>query len=219
MNKKQEASLGRHRSVVAIGDKYKDLLMAKPAVWKTYDTYRQYVLDIIANGVVQQSIGTGGADKQKAAEALASGAAEIAGLLYNLFDDTKNLTLRKLVDYSRSDLLELRDEDRSLVCKTILNLAADHKTAAADYGLTAEMLAGADAAYKLYDEGTVDPKLAKGKRKEVTGVLTELFSKADTMLKEKLPKLFKPFEKTAPEFWTEFANAAKLYKARSAAKE
>lgn len=211
MDKKQEASLGRHRTVIDLCDKELDALKPAAAVKKTYANYKQVVTDIIANSQVQASdIGGVATDKKMAKAAAANSVSEVAGLLFNLFDNEGNQTDKAKVNYSSSDLLKTKDSELPQRLADILALADKHAPAAADYGLRAEMLAGAHAADDLYNGRVTAPKLAKGQKKTATTSLAALFKQADVLLREKLLKLFAPYKKTAPDFYARFVQASKI---------
>jgi hypothetical protein len=129
---------------------------------------------------------------------------QVAGGVFAFASKTNNPTLKRRVDYSRTDLSREPDVALKEKCQEIKNDAAALVEELKDYGIKAADIDDLQTKVDTFGEMIIKARLAIVNRKEATDHLPDLFAENDRILHEEMDKFIMLFEDTAPEFFRKY---------------
>lgn len=207
MNSKQEARLNMYHAVIAYCDANNPIVLTIPAFDTALTSFRAKVSSIETTAQQEAQVISGVAtDKNELRNSLCQQAADIAAVVYAFAASGNNNTLKEAVDFSKSDLRELRDDQLAPTCQNIHDAANTNLAALAPYGITAPMLSSFQDLIDDYSDAVPAPRNAAALRKTYAAALKTLFSEADEILKEQMDKTAVQFKTANEEFYNTYKN-------------
>lgn len=205
---RQEAKLNMYEVVEMLGDENAALIAANPAFASGIAELKPVIADIktLAQQTGENLTGIA-ADKKVNKTELCRIAGVMAGRIIAYANKTGDNTLKRAVDYSRSDLMKLKDAEVALQCQNIHDKASKFKTELADYGVTDAKLSELQTAINNYTPNVSLPRTAVIERSTIKVRVKEKFKQADQILTGQLDKLIDDFADTNPEFVTKYKKA------------
>lgn len=169
----------------------------------------QSVLKEVENDLETQNLQIQGIaeDKAKKRDLMVERSLTIAQATYALAADTNNPELRGKVDYSRSDLLQVRDTVVAQRCQGIHTEASTVAAFLVPYGVTAADLTAQQAAIDAYLLVVSAPRTAITVRKGATAAIENGVRDGLAILNERMDKLMAGFKITAPDFHQAYFDA------------
>ncbi|MET0752036.1 MAG: hypothetical protein ABWZ66_01620 [Pyrinomonadaceae bacterium] len=208
MDSKQEAKFKMYNVVITRCDDNISIVDLNVAFKNAFTDFKAFVEQIGANaqkaGVVLKGIT---ADKTVSKKDLSANAAKMGGLIYAYAAKNGNNGLKQSVDFSKSDLMKVKDGEIAAICQIIHDAGVENKAALKDYGVTDEKLANLQAAIDGYTGEVSKPRSAIIDRKVTKAQTKELFKQADEILVEQMDKLIEDFFDTNAEFVAQYKSA------------
>ena len=146
-------------------------------------------------------------DKRFKKEAMVKKTLEVAQCVYAYAVDQGNLVLREQVDYSRSDLMGVRDAVVAQTCQNIHDLANPIIAALGAYGLVAADLTTQQTAIDAYTATVGSPRAALTVRKGATAEIEALVKDSMKILNNRMDKMMPEFEVSNADFFQEYFDA------------
>lgn len=146
-------------------------------------------------------------DKGAAGEQMIDKAIEVANAVFAYASDNNDLTLKGKVDYSRTDLSQVRDAVTLQRCEVIKDTALDVLGSLGTYGINGSDVVALQNLIEDFALSIAAPRTAITERKGATSDMVELFSGADIVLDEKMDKLAEQFKATDPHFYKLYFDA------------
>jgi hypothetical protein len=207
MTAKQEAKLNMYHAVITHCDNNAAIVATVPAFDATMTTFKAKVSSLDATIQLEAQVITGVAtDKQSMRDALCQQAADIAAVVFAYATNTANNELAESVDFSKSDLERLRDDQLPGVCNNIHAAANGNLVALGPYGITALMLGSFNTLITNYTSKVPAPRNAVALRKTYAANIKTFFKDADLLLKKILDKLAVQFKAANLEFYNTYLN-------------
>ncbi len=161
-----------------------------------------------------QRAGTGQTtDKKQARAHLAQVAAEIAGDVFAYAGDQKNATLQAVSDYSQSDFSKLRGSrltDAATALYQAAGAPANRATLRTEYDLSDERLQELADALAAFDDLKTGPRQAQIEGKTARTGLRAEFAELGTLLKDRLMRLLRKYERRSPDFYARIVAARQV---------
>lgn len=210
MDSRQGAKFNMYNVVITRCDDNIAVVDLNIAFKNAFTGFKALVAQIGANaqktGVVLKGIAS---DKIVSKENMCARAAKTGGLIYAYAAKTGNNKLKQAVNFSKTDLMRLKDGEIASVCQNIHDAGVENKAALSDYGVTNEKLADLQASIDGYTGEVAKPRSAIIDRKVTKAQTKDLFKQADAILVEQMDKLIEDFSDTNPAFVAEY-NAARI---------
>jgi hypothetical protein len=208
LDKKQEAKLNMYGVVVMRCDDNVIIVDLNIAFKNAFTDFKAIAVEIGSKSQAAGAVITGiAADKLVSEEDLCAVAARNAGLIYAYAAKSGNNELKQAVNFSKSDLLHLKDGELAPVCQNIHDAGVEHKAALAQYGVTTEKLAALQTAIDVYTGEVARPRNAIVDRKVIKAQVKELFKQADAILVEQMDNLIEDFADENPDFVAQYKAA------------
>lgn len=207
MNARLEARLNMYHAVIAYCDENAVIVATVPAFQTALTSFKAKVSSIVSTSQLEEEITSGIAtDKGVLRTTLCEQAADIAALVYAYAASVNNNTLKEAVDFSKSDLRLIKDDNLPQVCQNIHAAANDNLAALAPFGVTAGMLSSLDDLIEDYAEAVPKPRNATALKKTYASTLKNLYAEADTILKEQMDKTAISFKSANAVFYETYKN-------------
>lgn len=208
MDSKQEAKFNMYQVVIMRCDDNIAIVDLNTAFKNAFTDFKAISAQIGAKAQTAGSVITGiAANKSISKNALCSNAARIAGLIYAFASKTGNIELKQAVNFSKTDLMRLKDGEHAPVCQNIHDAGVANKPALADYGVTNAKLAELQTAIDGYTGEVSRPRAAIVDRKVTKAQIKELFKQADAILVEQMDNLIEDFAESNAEFVAQYKAA------------
>jgi hypothetical protein len=208
MDSKQEAKFNMYQVVILRCDDNITIVDLNTAFKNSFADFKAISAQIGAKAQIAGAVITGiAANKSVSRNDLCSNAARIAGLIYAYAAKTGNNELKQAVNFSKTDLIRLKDGEHAPVCQNIHDAGIANKNALVDYGVTTEKLAALQAAIDGYTGEVARPRAAIVDRKVTKAQIKELFKQADAILTEQMDNLIEDFAADNPEFVAQYKAA------------
>lgn len=149
-------------------------------------------------------------DKDAIQDSMIDLALRISGAVFAFASDTNNLILKGKVDYSRSELKQVRDSICSQRCMSIADEANSVIGALGTYGILPADITTLKSKVVDFTNALAAPRTAITERKGATDELEKQIKKTDTVLKEKLDKLIERFKTTSSDFYKLYFDSRKI---------
>lgn len=207
MTERQENKFSMYVAVEQYCDDNDAIVSTIPAL-KTAHSGFKIKITAIRNTVQQQSVQTGGIaqDKNVLRVTLCDATLNIASAVMAFAKDKNNLQLFEECNYSRSELLKLKDSQITQICTSIKEKAEAHLGELNDYGITATELTEFQTVIDQYIQATPKPRGATAQKKTSTQNLKQLFAETDDILKTRMDKLVLKLKNTHPDFYHTYQN-------------
>lgn len=202
MRKTESNKLNMYDGVVSYMESNADAYSNLPVITESFNEFKNIVEQIKGKDMDFKNQTKGvTAEKLNAEEALIYYVLKIANALYVLGIKTKNSTLQINAKVTKSSLVQARDNILANKASQILSMAAEHEDDLVNYGVTADMITAAQNQLNSFNEA-----LGKQINEHASAVaareeLTQLFEKADSILKEELDPMIEMFTDTNPNFY------------------
>lgn len=207
MTSKQEAKLNMYHAVINYCDDNAAITATVPAFGTAFSAFENKVEAIEETAQLEAQVITGiTIDKKVLRTSLTEQASGIAAVVYAYASGISNNTLKEEVNFSKSDLAVLRDDQLTPTVRNIHIKATDNLAALATYGITAPTLDAFDDLIDDYAAAVPTPRNAAAQRKAYATALKNHFKDADSILKDQLDKLAVQFKSTNPDFYNTYKN-------------
>lgn len=150
------------------------------------------------------------ADKRAARAAMVGKALEVAGAVRAYGSDIGRSEWQAKVDYSPSDLRQVRDTVIVTLCQGIHDTANTHRAALADYSVDANTLADLQARINECNATVAKPRSVRSKRSAARSSIEVEFREADKVLDEKLDGLMAKYRSSQPVFYSAYTTAREI---------
>ncbi len=208
MRKTESNKLNMYDGVVSYMDTNSDAYSDLPVITESFNEFKNVVEQIKSKDLDFKNQTKGvTAEKLNAEEALISYVLKIANALYVLGVKTKNSSLQINAKVTKSSLVQARDNILANKASQILSLAAEHEADLANYGITAEMISAAHEKLNEFNEALGRQVNEHANAVAAREELTQLFEKADAILKEELDPMIEMFSDSNPNFYNGYAAA------------
>jgi len=131
---------------------------------------------------------------------------------------TGNTDLYLEVNFGRSAILKMEDEQIQQVCTIILNAGMTNLANLGDYGVTAAKLTALETRIANWHQDSQSPRVAIAARKVATMAIPVLLNQMEVILKDQLDKLMVLFKDSEPTFYNTYLEARKVVDAGHGAK-
>lgn len=181
-------------------DENTDIIAAVTAFPPALEKLTTFNDRIAAVAGLQETPRTGAAkDKQTRKDGLIEAALKVVKPARAHATEIDDNTLRDEVDYSQTDLSQLRDEQLAPRCRVIHDRAAALLEEMKPYGLTTAKLAALQTAITNYSAATTRPRDARAETSVQTGNLEDLFSGSKKVLLQ-MDDMIDNFAEDHPDF-------------------
>jgi hypothetical protein len=210
MNNEQENKLSMYYSVVETNERHITTVESVPALKTAHINLKAKIASIKTMKEVQALV-TGGVTEDKAfAKVYMVDMADIIIGAGSAFARVKNNnTLLENISFSRSDVLQGRDEDAYTKCMKVYNELNPFIGELADYGITPEKMAEFLVLINNYNSAVQTPRGAITTKKSATMQLVDLFVDADGILKI-MDGLVKGFKTTNVDYYNQYFAAREI---------
>jgi hypothetical protein len=211
MRAKQENKLSMYYAVQKVCKANNLVWNGLPAFVTAFGDYETNIGKIEdALGAQEKNITGVSQDKDAIEDSMIDKALEVANAVFAYASDKGDFTLKGKVDFSRSDLKQVRDSFAMQRCQIIKDEATLIVAALASYGVTANDLKTLQTRIDAFGGILAAPRTAITERKGATDEIGKLLRKVDGILTNKLDKLVEKFKVPSPEFYRLFFDARKI---------
>lgn len=147
------------------------------------------------------------AEKNNQQEELIDKAYELFSMLYAMASLAGNKVLQAKVDYSESELQNIRGGDLRATCAAILAIVKENLTALERFEITEVDATGLEALIASFGENIPAYRVSVTERKAANEKMKELFLKADGLLNEQVDRMMVRYKNTSPEAYAAYTNA------------
>ena len=215
MNARKEADLNMQRAVEQHLDTNTTIIAAVPAFVTAFNLSKGISAQIVATIGGQEAVRTGiTEDKQVSKDQLIDAALRIAKPTRAYASVIGDNTLRDEVDYSRSELNRLREDQLAPRCQIIYDRAFANKDALKDYGVTDVKLTALLDAINAFSADVPKPRAARADRPVKTANLRDLFRQNNQVL-DRMDDLIDNFADDPPDFVATYKQLRKIDKPAS----
>ncbi|MBS3772385.1 MAG: hypothetical protein KGY69_19195 [Bacteroidales bacterium] len=208
MKNNQENKLSMYLGVQNKCNDNKDIWSNMPGFVDTFGRFENLVSKINKQQEIQKGKTTGVTkSKQREEDEMIQATVKTASAVHAFASIIGDDELMSKVNYSPSYLMRLRDTDLRAVCQTIHDAAQSVIDHLADYGKTPEDLDKLQQEIDDFSEMIAEPRSAIGTRATATRQLEELFSEADTLLRDQLDMLMVNYKSSHPRFYNMYTSA------------
>lgn len=181
-----------------------------PALAKASTDFDAVVEQIKAKGLEVDTASAGKASKKaQAEEDLIDALVPVSSALVALASVSKDSELRARAAATESQLRKMRDTDLAKKAEGIRLDAAAKLQAAADYGLTQEMLTELEGKTKAFSAAMGERESSVGQRVGAKSALMDLYSAADEILTGRVDNLMPLLRRKEPQLCEEY-NSTRL---------
>lgn len=207
MNSRQESKLNMYHAVIAHCDANPTIVATVAAFNTLLTAFKAKTSSLETTAQQEAQVITGIAtDKKVMRETLCQQAADLAAVVFSFAASQADNTLKESVDFSKSDLRNLKDDELAPACRNIHDAANTNLAALATYGITAPMLAAFNDLIDDYDEAVPAPRNAAALRKTYGTTLKNLIKECDAMLNDQMDTLAVQYKTANLEFYTTYKN-------------
>ncbi len=150
------------------------------------------------------------AAKQSLQETLINLAFELASMLFAYARRNNDPVLLAKVDFSISQLRNLRDDELATKCLSLLALGQSKAEALVEYGTTPEKLNLFGELTNQYVEQLPNRRVTLSERKMANEKIKNLLSEALLVASEQLDRMMVRFKSPQPDFYISYLNARKV---------
>jgi hypothetical protein len=150
------------------------------------------------------------ADKKKIRKKLCEDAANQAGLIYAYAYAAGNDTLRAKVDFSKTALTRLRDEELIPHCRNIHDAGIENLARLGDYGVTSASLALIETQIDAFSQAALMPRVAENDRRINNKNIASLIREINELLQFRMDRLALAFKASHREFYDQYMAAHRM---------
>lgn len=210
MKSNQENKLSMYYTVQKVCSANNGVWNTLPAFVTAFNEFEKNLRRIRAVlGVQETNIQGVALKKESVKDSMIDKGLEIGNSVFAYASYTNDLELKSKVDFSRSELTQVRDSIALERCQMIYNKAAALIASLGDYGVKDVDLQELKTRIDRYADVLAAPRTSITERKSATLELSELIRNTNKILKEKLDKLMEKFRAGNTEFHTLYFNARK----------
>ena len=150
------------------------------------------------------------AAKQNLQEMLINQAFELASMLFAFARRNNDAVLQAKVDFTISQLRNLRDDELATKCLSVLALGQSNDAALVEYGSTSEKLNQFGELTNQYVEQLPNRRVTVSERKMANEKIKNLLAEALLATTEQLDRQMVRFKSEQADFYTSYQNARKV---------
>ena len=211
MDKRFENKLIMLKAVLSLLQQYQSLWQDATPLAEVYAYLKGLVAQIEEfKQVTSQSNSGLVAAKQNLQETLINQAFELASMLFAYARRNNDLVLQAKVDFTISQLRNLRDDELATKCLSVLTLGQSKAEVLVEYGTTPEKLSMLDDLTNQYVEQLPNRRVTVSERKMANEKIKNLLAEALQATSEQLDRLMIRFKTSQPDFYASYLNARKV---------
>lgn len=211
MDKRFENKLIMLKAVLSLLQQYQSLWQDATPLAEVYAYLKGLVAQIEEfKQVTSQSNSGLVAAKQNLQETLINQAFELASMLFAYARRNNDLVLQAKVDFTISQLRNLRDDELATKCLSVLTLGQSKADVLVEYGTTPEKLSMLDDLTNQYVEQLPNRRVTVSERKMANEKIKNLLAEALQATSEQLDRLMIRFKTSQPDFYASYLNARKV---------
>lgn len=150
------------------------------------------------------------AAKQNLQEDLINQAFELASMLFAYARRNNDAVLQAKVDFTISQLRNLRDDELATKCLSVLSLGKSNEEALIEYGTSSKKLNMFEELTNQYIEQLPNRRVTVSERKMANEKIKNLLADAMLAASEQLDRMMVRFKSAEPDFYTSYLNARKV---------
>lgn len=132
---------------------------------------------------------------------------QVSSMLYALILQTNETYTGAKLDYTKTNLVKMRDMHLMVICETIIAQATAHLALLATADITAADIQSLSADIRTFAGLLPRQRLSVTGRKVTNENLKNLFAQADALLKNQLDRFMLRYKQTQPEFYSAYKNS------------
>ncbi len=207
MNAKQEAKFTMFRAVEQHCDDNPAAVAAVTAFQTAVTDFKSVTAQIGDKTQLSDAPIAGVAEaKSNQKKVLIDLSADMAGLVSAFASVAGDDTLREQVNFTKSKLLQTRDDELGPRCQNIHDRAAENMPAVKDYGVSDAKLAALQDAIDAFEAASPKPRVAISVRKTYRADLKALLKQGDDILDERMDKIVSALRADFPDFVKTYAS-------------
>jgi len=129
---------------------------------------------------------------------------EMLAMLCALEAQSAEKKIAAKIDYSRTELVKMRDFNLQIVCSGIVTVATNEKERLETFGIDATEIEALKQEVDLFANSVPSVRQAIAERKVANERLKELFAQTDALLKNQLDRLMLRYKQTQPQFYSAY---------------
>ncbi len=211
MQKRQVNKLSMFRRVEQLLGDNPVAISSIPALEVTKDLFSEKIAAIDL-AVAEQATATTGVsrDKNKLKRQLVERLIVVAGAMGAYASQIKHNELLREVSYSRTRLLETRDELLVPLSEIIYKRAVEYSAVLADYGIAGDAIDALKIIMDDYKAKTPAPRLARVMKQAKTKLIAKTFYETDKLLKREIDKLMLWFKTSDRDLFQRYKGVRQL---------
>lgn len=211
MDKRFENKLIMLKAVLSLLQQYQSLWQAATPLADVYDYLKGLVAQIEQfKQLTSQSNSGLVAAKQNLQEMLIDLAFELGSMLFAYAKRNNDPVLQAKVDFTISQLRNMRDDELATKCLSVLALGQSKAESLIEYGTTPERLSTFSELTNEYVEQLPNRRVTVSERKMANEKIKNLLAEALHATSEQLDRLMVRFKSTEPDFYASYLNARKV---------
>lgn len=211
MTGKQENKRSMYIAVQKVCNKYKSIWSGLVAYVNAFADFETIIDDIETQRLIQAGKITGIAtNKTKEEDEMIQITIEVAGAVFAYAADIEDNELMEKVNYSSSELKDLRDTFLKDICLLIHHEADEVIDKLADYGKTPADLTQLKKEIDDFADILAKPRTAIGTRSTATSQLIILLKNGDKILETRMDKLMGNYKTKERKFYMSYKSAGKI---------
>ncbi len=208
MQKRQANRLKMYEAIKALLNNYKVLWSNFAPVAKVFEELEALLEEIDRYDQIATTISKGVATGKNAQRTkLIDLTIEMLAMLCALEAQSAGKKIAAKIDYSRTELVKMRDFNLQIVCKGIVTVATDEKERLEDFGIDTSEIEALKQEVDLFANSVPSVRQAIATRKVANERLKELFAQTDDLLKNQLDRLMLHYKQLQPEFYISYKSS------------
>ena len=208
MLKRLENKLMMLKAVLNLLKQNNETLSTVPALAELVGKLETLIGEIESIRLLTESDRTGiTAEKHLQQEALIDKAYELSSALYAMASGSNNKVLQGKVDYTESDLQNIRGNDLVSTCTSIVALVRENLPGLTTYGVSEEDITGLETLNSNFAQNLPANRVSVTERKAANEKLKGVFLRADALLNEQLDRMMVRFKNTSPDLYAAYNHA------------
>lgn len=211
MLKRLENKLMMLNTVLSFLKQNRSLWEASPVMVELITNLENLIGEIESLRLLTESNLTGiTAEKNNQQEELIDKAYELSSILYAMASLADNKVLQAKVDYTESELQNIRGGDLLTTCTSIAAIVKENLTDLERFEITEDDASDLEKLIASFAENIPAYRVSVTERKAANEKMKELFLNADSLLNEQLDRMMVRYKNNSAEEYTAYTNARSI---------
>ncbi len=211
MLKRLENKLMMLNIVLSFLKQNRSLWEASPVIVELISNMENLISEIESLRLLTESNLTGiTAEKNKQQEELIDKAYELSSVLYAMASLADNKVLKAKVDYTESELQNIRGGDLLATCTAVVAIVKENLTALERFEITEDDASDLENLIASFAENIPAYRVSVTERKAANKKMKELFLKANNLLNEQVDRMIVRYKNTSPNAYAAYTNARSI---------